>query len=80
MALFDVYNQYPIELVSARGMRLKDSKGSDYLDFYGDRCDTDPQCRPSGEARQWRHLDRRRHATGWRRQGRFVPEGTSQRA
>ena len=35
MALFDVYNQYPIELVSARGMRLKDSKGSDYLDFYG---------------------------------------------
>ena len=35
MALFDVYNQYPIELVSAKGMQLKDSKGSDYLDFYG---------------------------------------------
>jgi len=35
MDLFQVYDLYPIEPVSARGCRLIDRNGREYLDFYG---------------------------------------------
>lgn len=35
MSLYQVYAQYPITIVSAKGMRLVDDKGDTYLDYYG---------------------------------------------
>lgn len=35
MSLYQVYAQYPIELVSAKGMELTDSNGVKYTDYYG---------------------------------------------
>ena len=35
MSLYQVYAQYPVELVSAKGMELTDSNGVKYTDYYG---------------------------------------------
>jgi len=35
MELFEVYNNYDINLVSAKGIYLQDDKGNQYKDFYG---------------------------------------------
>ena len=35
MKLFDVYPRWPIEPVSAKGCRIYDKEGNEYLDFYG---------------------------------------------
>ncbi len=35
MNLFEVYNQYEIDLTIGSGSKLSDSKGNEYIDFYG---------------------------------------------
>ncbi len=35
MNLFDVYSKYNVDLVKAKGAKLLDSEGKEYLDFYG---------------------------------------------
>ena len=35
MNLFDVYQQYDINLVGGKACQLQDDKGNEYIDFYG---------------------------------------------